>query len=139
MVNNPELLQAVLLIMVHLELMRCIGLGGLSAPNGMIFLSASFGEASNYGRESNKNIDTYHIKLNNPLVVTGSTDGEMLKNAWEKLHPGKPYPKGPMNSKKWQTRDRENASALSKSSYDAIIYKKSSGRHEVQVSKKRCR
>ena len=110
--------------------------GDLSAPNKMIFLSASFGEASNYGKESNKNIDTYHIKLDNPLVVTGSTDGEMLKNAWEKLHPGKSYPKGPMSSKKWQTRDKENASALSKSSYDAIIYKKPSGRHEVQISKK---
>ena len=110
--------------------------GDLSAPNKMIFLSASFGEASNYGKESNKNIDTYHIKLNNPLVVNGSTDGEMLRNAWEKLHPGKSYPKGPMTSKKWQTRDKENASALSKSSYDAIIYKKPSGRHEVQIAKK---
>jgi hypothetical protein len=110
--------------------------GDLSAPNKMIFLSASFGEASNYGKESNKNIDTYHIKLNNPLVVNGSTDGEMLRNAWEKLHPGKSYPKGPMTSKKWQTRDKENASALSKSSYDAIIYKKPSGRHEVQITKK---
>lgn len=110
--------------------------GDLSAPNKMIFLSASFGEASNYGKESNKNIDTYHIKLNNPLVVNGSTDGEMLRNAWEKLHPGKSYLKGPMTSKKWQTRDKENASALSKSSYDAIIYKKPSGRHEVQIAKK---
>lgn len=110
--------------------------GDLSAPNKMIFLSTSFGEASNYGKEQNKNIDTYHIKLNNPLVVTGSTDGEMLRNAWEKLHPGKSYPKGPMTSKKWQTRDKENASALSKSSYDAIIYKKPSGRHEVQIAKK---
>lgn len=69
-------------------------------------------------------------------MVSGSTDGEMLKNAWEKLHPGKSYPKGPVTSKKWQSRDRENASALSKSPYDAIIYKKSGGRHEVQISKK---
>ena len=110
--------------------------GNLSAPNVMIFLSASFGEASNYGKDSKTDIDTYHIKITNPLVVSGSTDGEMLKNAWEKLHPGKSYPKGPVTSKKWQSRDKENATALSKSPYDAIIYKKSSGRHEVQISKK---
>lgn len=102
----------------------------------MVFLSASFGEASNYGRSEKKNIDTYHIKLDNPLVVEGPTDAALLKNAWEKLHPGKQYPKGPINSKKWQARDKQNASALSKSSYDAIIYKKSNGNHEVQIAKK---
>lgn len=110
--------------------------GDLSAPNGMVFLTASFGEASNYGHSSQRDIDTYQIYLSNPLVVEGPTDAAMLRNAWIKLHPGKEYPKGPITDKKWQARDRQNASALSKSNYDGIIYKKSDGRHEVQISKK---
>lgn len=114
--------------------------GDLSAPNGMIFFSTSFGEASNYGKSHgdspNKDIDTYHIKINNPLVVTGSTDVEMLRNAWEKLHPGKQYPKGPIDSKKWQKADKQNAKALLDSPYDAIIYLKPKGRHEIMIPKK---
>lgn len=114
--------------------------GDLSAPNGMVFLSASYGEASNYGKDQgygSKNIDTYQIQLSNPLVVRGDTDGEMLKSAWETLHPNKEYPKGPMTSSKWQRLDKQNASALAKSPFDSIIYLKKSGRHEVQVPKSR--
>lgn len=89
------------------------------------------------GDSANKNIDTYHVKLNNPLVVTGSTDAEMLRNAWEKLHPGEPYPnKGPITSKQWQKTDKQNAKALLDSEYDAIIYLKPKGRHEIQIPKK---
>ena len=112
--------------------------GDLSAPNKMIFLSASYGEASNYGKDKGygaKNIDTYHVEISNPLVVKGDTDGELLRNAWISLHPNQQYPKGAMNDSKWQRLDRQNAEALKTSRYDAIIYLKKSGRHEVQIPK----
>lgn len=111
--------------------------GDLSAPNGMIFLSASFGDASNYGKDTNGNIDTYQIQLNNPLVVTGDTDVAMLRKAYSILNPDRRLPTGGITSKKWQQMDKQNASALNKSQYDGIIYKKNNGRHEVQISKKR--
>lgn len=112
--------------------------GELNAPNGMIFLSASLGESMEYGSAGNHStVERYQIDVKNPLVVSEDSDRNNLIAAWKALHPGEdPKVKtSGMPAKKWQQMDKQNAKALEKSDYDAIIYKKPNGRHEVQIPK----
>lgn len=124
--------------------------GELDAPNGMIFLSASLGESNDYAQyrtitnpDGSKRLDPlssierYKLDIKNPLVVSEDTDRNNLVAAWKALHPGQD-PKlktSGMPARKWQQMDRQNAKALENSDYDAIIYKKPNGRHEVQIPK----
>lgn len=112
--------------------------GDLSAPNGMIFLSASLGESMRYGATSgHETVERYQLKLKNPLVVSEDSDRDNVIAAWKALHPGEDpgIKTSGLPARKWQQMDKQNAEALVDSPYDAIIYKKSDGRHEVQIPK----
>lgn len=124
--------------------------GGFEAKSGMAFFSASPAEVSLYAFARHKikasdgngytledadSFSQYRVKLNNPLVVHESSDRNNVIAAWKKLHPGED-PKIKTNglpAKKWQQMDKQNAKALVNSPYDAIIYKKDNGHHEVQI------
>lgn len=113
--------------------------GGMDAPNGMIFLSASPAETSKYVHEEDgrTTFEQYQVNIKNPLVVSEDTDRNNVIAAWKALHPGED-PKiktSGLPAKKWQQMDKQNAKALENSEYDAIIYKKANGRHEVQIPK----
>lgn len=112
--------------------------GNLDAPNDMIFLSASLGETLAYARSSSVNtMERYQIDIKNPLIVSEDTDRNNVIAAWKALHPGED-PKiktSGLPAKQWQRMDKQNAKALESSPYDAIIYKKANGRHEVQIPK----
>lgn len=118
--------------------------GNLDAPNGMIFLSASPDETALYsfGRDKStgKNADSfeqYQLKIKNPLVVEEGSDRDNVIAAWKALHPGQDpgLKTSGLPARKWQQMDKQNAKALADSPYDAIIYKKSNGNHEVQIPK----
>lgn len=112
--------------------------GNLDAPNGMVFLSASLGETLAYARSSDVNtMERYQLDIKNPLIVSEDTDRNNVIAAWKALHPGED-PKiktSGLPARKWQQMDKQNAKALESSPYDAIIYKKANGRHEVQIPK----
>lgn len=110
--------------------------GDLTAPNGMIFLSASALESTGY-QHDRVSLEQYQIDIKNPLVVSEDTDRNNVIAAWKALHPGED-PKiktSGLPARKWQQMDKQNAKALEKSDYDAIIYKKADGKHEVQIPK----
>lgn len=125
--------------------------GNLNAPNGMIFLSASPAETARYAFagvkipleggsytfKSHESFEQYQVEIKNPLVVSESSDRNNVIAAWKTLHPGQdPNIKtSGLPAKKWQQMDKQNAKALVDSPYDAIIYVKSDGRHEVQIPK----
>lgn len=110
--------------------------GDLTAPNGMIFLSADALESTGY-QHDRVSLEQYQLNIKNPLVVSEDTDRNNVIAAWKALHPGED-PKiktSGLSAKKWQQMDQQNAKALEKSDYDAIIYKKADGKHEVQIPK----
>lgn len=112
--------------------------GNLDAPNGMIFLSASLGESMKYGETQHQGtVERYQLDIKNPLVVSESSDRDNVIAAWKALHPGEDpgIKTSGLPAKKWQQMDKQNAKALADSPYDAIIYKKADGRHEVQIPK----
>lgn len=125
--------------------------GNMDAPNGMVFLSASPEETATYafsgvetkspsGGKTWRMHDTfeqYEVDLKNPLVVSEGTDRDNVIAAWKALHPGQDpnVRTSGLPARKWQQMDKQNAKALQESPYDAIIYKKADGRHEVQIPK----
>lgn len=124
--------------------------GNLDAPNGMIFLSASPEEVTRYAFAREKipaadgngytirdaeSFEQYQLDIKNPLVVNESSDRDNVIAAWTALHPGED-PKvrtSGLPARQWQRMDRQNAQALENSEYDAIIYLKPNGTHEVQI------
>lgn len=125
--------------------------GNLEAPNGMIFLTTRPEEAAvyalvgdktkleggGYRSERRKTIEQYKLTIKNPLVVDEGTDRNNIIKAWQILHPGEDakIKTSGLPAKQWQRMDKQNAKALENSQYDAIIYKKSDGRQEIQIPK----
>ena len=77
----------------------------------------------------------YEVEIKNPLIIKGGGDSECINKAYAALHPDKP--KLVQNGSQWKKADAENASALNKSEYDAIIYIINGKPSEIQVTKKR--
>ena len=104
---------------------------GAIGKGGMLFFSPDKAGADQYADLHDNKTGQYTVEIKNPLVITGETDPQCVRRAWEALHPGKKA-KSPDGSK-WVTMDKQNASALSKSEYDAIIYKIGDEPHEIQI------
>lgn len=123
--------------------------GNLDAPRGMVFFDASFDEASWYSyrplnlKSAPDTVEEYDLQISNPLYVQADSKADAVLQAWKTLHPeGDPKVKiktqdgkTTMNSTDWQKIDKQNAKALEKSGYDAIVIQDGSGHHEVQVHK----
>ncbi len=114
---------------------------GSIGSSGMIFFSPKKEGADSYASlHDSGNTGEYEVHLKNPLVINGTTDVECIKQAYEKLHPGKTL-KGPLTSSKWISCDKANASALNSGvgGYDSIVYVLNGEPHEVQVSAKKAK
>lgn len=103
--------------------------GNLSAPSGMVFLSASPEESASYAYmgiktknadgngyrvQSLESVEQYHVEINNPLVVNESSDRNNVIAAWSALHPNQD-PKvrtSGLPARQWQRMDRQNAQVL---------------------------
>ena len=77
----------------------------------------------------------YEVDIKNPLIIEGNGDVECINKAYKALHPDKP--KTINTASQWKSADSANASALSKSPYDAIIYIIEGKPSEIQIPKKR--
>lgn len=123
--------------------------GDLNVQQGIIFMTTSRATAETYQDtgSTHRDVNTYSLNISNPLVIDGEgMDTVALRKGWLALHPGKTmadYRKklgsGGLTAKKWQQLDRENATGLNASPYDAVVYKNGNKIKEVWVSKKRKR
>lgn len=97
--------------------------------------TVSYTETDPYDRSDTRTV-TY-TKIGPDTWKGKDTDRNNVIAAWKALHPGKdPNIKtSGLPARKWQQMDKQNAKALADSPYDAIIYKKADGRHEVQIPK----
>ena len=106
---------------------------GAIPQKGMTFFAATKEGADSYaGLHPEGTTVQYKVNLSNPLVVTGSADGECLRKAYETLHPGQKM-EGELNSKSWMKADKQNAAALASSEYDSIIYIVNGKPTEIQM------
>ena len=110
--------------------------GKVGKRSGMLFFAPDKAGADTYADLHDGDTVQYSVDIKNPLVVTGSADGECLRKAWQSLHPGQTPPKN-LTGSSWKKMDRENASALEGSQYDSIIYKIGDRPQEIQIPAKR--
>lgn len=115
--------------------------GEPNSKSPLVFFTPSKDDAYYYSlfsdREEGK-FDEYEISYSSPLVVSGTTDRERLKTAWQVLHPEDELkPQEVMSTaqlaKWWQRLDRQNATALKKQGYDALVLKDSKTNKVVEV------
>ena len=113
---------------------------------GFVFLTTDKSVADSYSQGGERAVGEYKVQINNPLVIDGEGyDTVALRKAWLALHPGTTiddYKKeivkgGGMTEAKWKKADRQNAAALLKSPYDAVVYKNGDKVKEVWVHSSR--
>lgn len=112
---------------------------------GFVFLTTDRSVADTYSQGGERAVGEYKVQINNPLVIDGEGyDTVALRNAWIALHPGKTVQdyskeivKGGMTEAKWKKADKQNAAALLKSPYDAVVYKNGDKVREVWIHSNR--
>lgn len=105
---------------------------GRISDSGMVFFASTKEGADTYASlHSEGNTVQYKARLENPLVVEGTSDGQCLKKAYAALT-GKTYP-GAITEEVWKSLDKQNAAAIVSSGHDAIIYMVNGKPKEIQI------